>query len=1366
MKLHIASAIRIEHDLLGELNRMRFIVRTNLMRPSLSSALLLCASTAMALLFALSAPAQQFPNPPMLTTSEDPNGVGTADWNGDGNADLAYVTTGQTPVLHLLLGDGKGNFTPGNEVTLPEGTCTYSTVACRIFSADFGHTGHPGILVAGSYAAVWGFLYLPGNGDGTFGTPVLTILPPPLNGSGVGFYIGFMLGIADFNGDSNLDIAAPDYYDGQIRIYLGDGKGGFTPGAVIQDVGQPSAIYASDLNHDGRTDLLVLNVYGTLGFSNGAAVYLGDGTGNFSYKQSYPSGNQAFAPRWAADINGDSYLDVLGVDGLGDVQVITGNADGSFNAPQTIASGFEGQYYQSVLYTADITGSGIPSILVGSNEGFDTAVPSASMKYSAVQKRTSGILGVQVAFADFNSDGAQDMAAGVTGGIQLFYGNKSGLFPDSSITATPASTSILFAGDFNGDGVADVASPGADGVMRTYPGSKSGVFQAPVQSSATTSTNFSYIGNTVGDFDGDGHQDILLNGNVLYGNGDGTFTTVQTATASNGLVADLNKDGKSDLFSISSLQTGSGSYNYYFALNALLGTAQRSFTQVSTSMGLLPPGAGITVPVLLAVSDLNGDGIPDAAILDPNVNKLETWLGNGDGSFKAGPQLSLTNTAWSPQSVGSQSTSTGFGFIADLDGDGKADLAFLAGESATDSKLPRVTVLVVEYGDGNGGFSSTQVIPLSHAYTSVVPMYLAAGTLPGFALDSGTVLAVVRNLGGRQFSNEDFYSAGTSIGILTVDFNGDDLSDLLVTRANGLFSPSPQMLGFTVLLDQAPASGNGDTLSNGALTATPSTVDYNQPFTLTAVVLPAVTGADIPTGTVNFSTVNLPLGSAQLVAGTATLPVSGATTQQLMPGIQQINAAYSGDSAYAPTYLTTTLVVQNPQYATTTTLTLTSAGSPVTSIQAGSFITLTAAVTAPIAIPHGIIAFYDGTKVLGQTEISNGSAVFSTNLLVPGSHSLSARYMGYVPPSATLGTSDFLASASSATALTVTSIPTITTLNASSPTITAGTVVTLGAGVMSGSGTPIGGVTFYDGTTALGTYSLDAGGNASFSTASLTTGSHTFTAQYILNSPWAGSSSSPVSVTAQAAPVGLVPTTTIISAVTPSSGPSLSATVQVSGTSLPSGMVTLLADGQIAAAVPFTGGTLSVPLSLGGTTIHNLVASYSGSATAAPSASPQLQTTSYLQGADFTLQPAQPQISIPSSGPSSAATLLIGSVNGWSGAVSLSCISGLPPGYSCSFSPSTLTGPGAVTLTLVQNSELPALGLLLVPGLWFLRSRNPRRILVALLLLVSLELLSACSSNSATRSAQPWVVTVQATSGSTLHSTQIEFRSGSGHQSR
>lgn len=942
-----------------------------------------------------------------------------------------------------------------------------------------------------------------------------------------------------------------------------------------------------------------------------------------------------------------------------------------------------------------------------------------------------------------------------------------------STTATPAGSSFVFAGDFNGDGIADVAAPGTDGVFRTYFGSPSGTFQAPVASSGSASFAFNVLPvNAVGDFDGDRHQDILLKNQVLYGNGDGTFKSVAMALIGNGqpgLVADLNGDGKSDLLSVSGLQIGAGSYNYYYTLDAQLGTSQRTFIPMSTNLGVYPTGSGITVPALLAAGDVNGDGIADVAIFDPNVNALEIWLGNGDGSFRAGLQDSLNGVAWSPQGSGGQGVSTGLGFIADLDGDGNQDLAFLATQSISNNNSV-MSVLVIEYGNGSGGFSSTQVIPLSYGYSSMVPMRLAGEALPGIGLDNGSILgtnsivAVLRNLGNREFSNEQFYNPGPSVGIIAGDFNGDGLSDLLLTASDPNESGGTPPSSFTVLLNRSGATGNGQALSNGALSASPSAVNYNQPFSLTAAVQPAQAGEPVPTGTVTFSTASTTFGSAQLSSGSATLQVSGTTTQQLPSGILPISATYSGDSVYASSRMITDLVIAEPQYVTASTLTITSGGSPVTSIQAGSFLTMTVSVSAPVAVPHGVIAFFDGTTVLGHAEIASGGATFTTNLLGPGTHQLSAQYMGFVPANPEQGTNVFLSSSSAALVLTVTSIPTTTVLNPSSSTVTAGAVLTLTAQVTSSSGTPIGGVTFYDGTSALGTYSLDSTGTASYSTASLSIGSHAFSAQYALNGQWASSTSTQTNVTANRVAAGFAGTTTLIAAVTPVSSSSLLASIYVSGGSPSQGSVTLLVDGQIAASASLgSSGVLSLPFQIRDAAVHHLVASYSGSSATAPSASPQLDTTSYLLGQDFTLQAAQTQASMPSSGPSIPVTLQIGSIEGWSDAVTLSCVNGAPAGYSCIFSPDNLTGPGTVTLVLVPQTGVATLGLLLLPGLWLLRKRSRRHPLTAVVLFGSLIVLSGCGNIPGAQAAKSWVVTIQGVSGNATHSTQVEFISEGAH---
>jgi hypothetical protein len=1305
--------------------------------------------------------AQQFQNPPMIVTAIDPVGLVTADWNEDGHQDLAYVETGQSPTLQILLGDGKGGFKQGAQVQLPAGTCTFELQTCRMIVGDFSKNGHAGILMPILFESGWGVVFLPGNGDGTFGAPIVSNLTPSATNAGSSPFLPSITAAADFNGDGNLDIAVPSFIDGTFNICLGDGTGRFTQGAVLNDDFEPYAIFTADVNHDGKADLIVLNISGIAG----AAIWLGDGQGGFTYTQTYPTSNNPANPlvvRTVADVNGDGDVDLIGMDYTGDVLVATGNADGTFNAPQTLDSGFEVvSPLETDVYAADLTGSGIPALMVNSQEGFDTVVAKSALTYGAVQKRTSGPFQTQLAFADFNEDGAPDMAVGVAGGIQLFLGNKQGAFPDSTITPVTPAVTYLFSGDFNGDGVADVAAIGSDDYMRTYLGEKGGGFQEPVKTSTAVTTAFDYIGNTVGDFDGDGHQDILLTGQVLYGNGDGTFTPVPLTTGSNGLVADLTRNGRSDLLSISLTQLNA-SFSPFYGLIAQLGNANRTLTQVNTNFPVYTVGEGITTPALLGVGDLNGDGYPDAVVYDPNLPAMEIWLGNGDGSFHAGTNASLATSPWTPLGAGGQNAQIGVGAIADVDGDGNADLVFLASEAAAISDLPGATVLVIEYGNGAGGFSAPQVLSLSHPFSTVALASLDASGHPGFILGNGALISVIHNLGGRQFSNEDFYSAGTMEGLLTADFTGDGLSDILALRASPNASASYGALGFTVLLNQPEIGADGLGIPNGSLTTSSPAVSTNQAFTLTAILHPSVVGSPVPTGTLAFSALGISLGSTTLSGGTASIQVPAATTQTLPVGDVRITASYSGDSFYASSDLATIIDILNPNYSTQTALTATAGGSSASSIQAGSFVTLTAVVSAPQPVKYGYVAFYDGTTILGQTQIiqlSPGQASFSTNLLGIGVHSLSAQYLGFSPPTAEQGLDFFRPSISPPVPVTVTGATTTATLTASASSVTANTVLTLTVNVSSTQGTPIGGVTFLDGTTPLGTMTLDSNGSAVFSTVTLNAGINSLSAEYAANGIYAGSASTAVSVTVNAASTSLQPTTTQLISVTPASGAGGAlATVQVTGAQS-SGSVTLLVDGSIAGTVGLpASGEMTFPLNVSGVGAHSLYASYGGSALTAPSASPQFQTTSYGAGADFTFQPATNEAGGSVSGNQSEVKLTVAPIAGWNGNVTLSCVSGVPRGYSCVFSPAMVAGAGTATVRLKRTSGLPAAAVMLAPIFWLLLRRRRAFLMVAFVGVAALLCVSSCGIGDSGKPETTSVVTIEATSGSIVHSVQIAWR--------
>lgn len=187
----------------------------------------------------------------------------TADFNGDGNLDLAVLEK----VVNLpwsysvLLGNGDGTFQSLVTYTQSAGSPSSSFVV-----ADYNNDHKPDLAIAfgvssdGSSQSV-GILL--GNGDGTFAAPV--------------YYFdaaGSPLLVSDFNGDGKLDIAfgATDTSTSSLitGFLFGNGDGTFQPAVFPSSLNGFSPQFAADVNNDGKPDLM-----------SGNQVALGNGDGTF-----------------------------------------------------------------------------------------------------------------------------------------------------------------------------------------------------------------------------------------------------------------------------------------------------------------------------------------------------------------------------------------------------------------------------------------------------------------------------------------------------------------------------------------------------------------------------------------------------------------------------------------------------------------------------------------------------------------------------------------------------------------------------------------------------------------------------------------------------------------------------------------------------------------------------------------------------------------------------------------------------------------------------------------------------------------------------------------------------------------------------
>jgi hypothetical protein len=416
----------------------------------------------------------------------------------------------------------------------------------------------------------------------------------------------------------------------------------------------------------------------------------------------------------------------------------------------------------------------------------------------------------------------------------------------------------------------------------------------------------------------------------------------------------------------------------------------------------------------------------------------------------------------------------------------------------------------------------------------------------------------------------------------------------------------------------------------------------------------------------------------------------------------------------------------------------------------------------------GTITFLDGAKTLhsGPTD-TNGIAVFDTATLGAGPHALSAVYHGFSNAVAV-----FPQSTSTPVAVTVKSVPTATSASLSNSSIPAGTVVTITASVSSGSGTPFGGATFFDGTTPLGAAALHADGTATFSTASLATGTHAISASFNANATFAGSSSTPVPLLLTAPPASAIATFSALStSLHPENGSfSLSAKVAAAHGS-PQSTVVFLDGGVIlgSAKTDATGSaSLTIPLPASGA--HSFTASFSGDSQFAPSVSPELQELWPDSGPAFSVA-INPVIMNAAAG-TAAGELSLTAAGPLQDPIQLSCASGLPAGYSCTFSPATLSQSGvsevSIRRSVVSSNTAPARNTLpsslafvavLMAGI-FIVPRRRALTAMAMLCFLGLSFLSGCGGREQ-QASQIAVVTVQATSGTgqvrSVHAAQLVF---------
>ncbi len=504
----------------------------------------------------------------------------------------------------------------------------------------------------------------PGNGAGSFGAAVNTVVSQVVSAGGLG----------DVDGDGDLDVMLTFYGNPSdyAQTFYNNGTGTFSPGSSVNLTSGPQVFHSEpvlgDIDGDGDLDMLCSNY----GIAFKTDVRFNDGAGVFSTGPTFVSG-QAFTTS-LADMDNDGDLDVLQVDY--DAQAYTmrrNNGNGAFGAPIVVGT-FVGDYSQ--LEAADMNADGTPDLVISRAPNFNepawvevrlndgTGICTlASSQLSPYDVRSSLKVG------DFDGDG--DLDAVVAGGdqVQMMLNRGNGMLalgPISSLAGTgiDAFASLLVA-DLDSDNDLDIyalansgSGPGAAIILNQAPITVTGVYPtrnfraAPRAASEVVTFSANVLGSTA--------NKVRVFGAQAGGKKAGAYST-----ATNTITFNPTTDFRpGEAVSVSIPRT----------VKSTTGAPVKPHVYQFTGAATGGSGTFVSAPNVplddqpfdATLADVNGDGHLDLLASTFLSDVINIRLGDGTGHFNSGGSLPSMNNSDL--------------VMADLDGNGILDLLSLSSE--------------------------------------------------------------------------------------------------------------------------------------------------------------------------------------------------------------------------------------------------------------------------------------------------------------------------------------------------------------------------------------------------------------------------------------------------------------------------------------------------------------------------------------------------------------------------------------------------------------------------------------------------------------------------------------------------------------
>ena len=753
---------------------------------------------------------------PVFTTVSNffftPDQFLTADFNGDGRPDVAVGSSFSTTdgdKVGIFLSSGSGGFAEPVVYNLG-GQAFYGLTV-----GDFNNDNRADLVY--SLRSPMNLAILPNIGNGTFGAPQIISSSVSERGIAAG----------DFNNDGKLDFTTVQGNSPTqtIRVWFGNGNNTFTAGQITSvssiDFGITN-ILPGDYNRDGRLDVALIMVGQIL-------IFDGGGSGTFIENERYNVGGGKIIK---GDFDNDGWTDLATQQTLGfqgsasgvssELAVLLNLRDGKFlTAPylqipvggeEIAVADFNNDGLKDIAITGDASTGEILLILQDPNARSNNSVRHSKFESAArISARGSSLTPRTIAAGDFNGDGKNDVVVagraipGATENVIVALNDGAGNLTLSATLSLGALVTKVITGDFNGDGILDLAfSQNRETAPNTIPsvlvafGTGGGAFVAPVG----YLTSVVGVSLTKGDFNGDGKPDLAVAQNnakitVLLNNGTGGLVVGASydlpANPTEIVAADLNGDGKQDLIvanNVSFISETAG-------ISVFNGIGNGTFAALVNykTTGLSDQR--------LTVDDFNGDGKPDVAVTNNGVNTL---LENDGGG-------TLTRKTFWASGGGLRDIAS-----ADFDGDQKTDLITTSSISNFSSLtfLPNITSPAVVRqakfdfdGDGKADVSvfrpsnGAWYLQQSQAGFTGIAFGLSSDKLvpADYDGDGKTDVAVYRS-GTWYLQRSQLGFTGITFGAaddipVPADYDGDGKADLAVFRpSNGVWYLQRSSLGF------------------------------------------------------------------------------------------------------------------------------------------------------------------------------------------------------------------------------------------------------------------------------------------------------------------------------------------------------------------------------------------------------------------------------------------------------------------------------------------------------------------------------------------------------------------------------------------